>query len=263
VIDDWQRVSDAGTTAALGFLLEHGCHHLQIIVTSWSRSGLPVSKLRIKDEIVEIDGGSLRFDEAEAQSFLNDIGGLKLSGADVNALTTSTDGWAAALQLATLSLRAGADADRLMSGLCGANDVICEFLAENVLDTLEPELAEFMLATSVSGRTCGELACVLAQTARGQGDPRGSRAPRIVPPTGRGRSGVVSVPPVVRGVSTSSTRTRPPRRDRAASTAARLRGLPNMDTSTRPSTTPWPRTIPKPQFSWSKRMRRRCSSSPR
>jgi ATP/maltotriose-dependent transcriptional regulator MalT len=168
VIDDWHRVSDAGTTAALGFLLEHGCHHLQIIVTSWSRAGLPVSKLRIHDELVEIDCGSLRFDEVEAHSFLNDIGGLQLSGTDVNALTTSTDGWAAALQLAGLSLRAGADTDRLMSGLSGANDVIAEFLAENVLDTLEPEMVEFMLATSVTHRTCGDLASVLAQMARGQ-----------------------------------------------------------------------------------------------
>jgi serine/threonine-protein kinase PknK len=168
VIDDWHRVSDAGTTAALGFLLEHGCHHLQIIVTSWSRAGLPVSKLRIHDELVEIDCGSLRFDEMEARSFLNDIGGLQLSGVDVNALTTSTDGWAAALQLAGLSLRAGADTDRLMSGLSGANDVIAEFLAENVLDTLEPEMVEFMLATSVTQRTCGDLASVLAQMARGQ-----------------------------------------------------------------------------------------------
>jgi serine/threonine-protein kinase PknK len=168
VIDDWHRVSDAGTTAALGFLLEHGCHHLQIIVTSWSRAGLPVSKLRIHDELVEIDCGSLRFDEVEAQSFLNDIGGLQLSGTDVNALTMSTDGWAAALQLAGLSLRAGADTDRLMSGLSGANDVIAEFLAENVLDTLEPEMVEFMLATSVTQRTCGDLASVLAQMARGQ-----------------------------------------------------------------------------------------------
>jgi ATP/maltotriose-dependent transcriptional regulator MalT len=168
VIDDWHRVSDAGTTAALGFLLEHGCHHLQIIVTSWSRAGLPVSKLRIHDELVEIDCGSLRFDEVEAHSFLNDIGGLQLSGTDVDALTTSTDGWAAALQLAGLSLRAGADTDRLMSGLSGANDVIAEFLAENVLDTLEPEMVEFMLATSVTHRTCGDLASVLAQMARGQ-----------------------------------------------------------------------------------------------
>jgi ATP/maltotriose-dependent transcriptional regulator MalT len=168
VIDDWHRVSDAGTTAALGFLLEHGCHHLQIIVTSWSRAGLPVSKLRIHDEIVEIDVGSLRFDGSEADSFLTDIGGLHLSGSDVNALTTSTDGWAAGLQLATLSLRAGADPQRLMSGLSGANDVIGEFLAENVLDTLEPEMAEFIVATSVTERTCGDLACVLAKTARGQ-----------------------------------------------------------------------------------------------
>jgi ATP/maltotriose-dependent transcriptional regulator MalT len=168
VIDDWQRVSDTGTTAALGFLLEHGCHHLQIIVTSWSRAGLPVSKLRIHDELVEIDCGSLRFDEVEAHSFLNDIGGLQLSGTDVNALTMSTDGWAAALQLAGLSLRAGADTDRLMSGLSGANDEIGEFLAENVLDTLEPEMVEFMLATSITQRTCGELASVLAQMARGQ-----------------------------------------------------------------------------------------------
>ncbi len=137
-------------------------------MTSWSRAGLPVSKLRSHDEVIEIDYGSLRFDETEARWFFNDIGGLELSGADVNALTTSSDGWAAALQLATLSLRAGADADRLMSGLSGANDVIGEFLAENVVDALEPEVAHFMLATSITGRTCPELACVLAQTSRGQ-----------------------------------------------------------------------------------------------
>ena len=108
VVDDWHRVSDTETIAALGFLLEHGCHHLQIIVTSWSRAGLPVSKLRIRDELVEIDSDSLRFDIDEARSLLNDVGGLQLSDGDVEALTTSTDGWAAALQLAALVLRGGA-----------------------------------------------------------------------------------------------------------------------------------------------------------
>ena len=168
VIDDWQRVSDAGTTAALGFLLEHGCHHLQVIVTSWSRAGLPLSKLRIHDELVEIDSGSLRFDAGEARSFLNDIGGLQLSGGDVDALTTSTDGWAAALQLATLSLRGGADADHLVTEMSGANDVIGDFLAENVFDNTEPELAEFLLASSITERISGGLASALAQTTRGQ-----------------------------------------------------------------------------------------------
>jgi ATP/maltotriose-dependent transcriptional regulator MalT len=168
VIDDWQRVSDAGTTAALGFLLEHGCDHLQVIVTSWSRAGLPLSKLRIHDELVEINGGSLRFDAEEARSFLNDMGGLQLSGSDVDALTASTDGWAAALQLATLSLRAGTDADHLVSEMSGANDVIGDFLAENVFDNTEPELAQFLLASSITERICGGLASALAQTTHGQ-----------------------------------------------------------------------------------------------
>src|SRR6516165_6288888 len=168
VIDDWHRVSDPQTTAALGFLLEHGCHHMRIIVTSWSRAGLPVSKLRIVDELVEIDSDALRFDIDEARSLLNDIDELKLSDSDVEALTTSTEGWVAALQLAALALRGGCDATSLVSGLCGATEMIGEFLAENVLDTLEPEMVDFLLATSITERICGGLASALAGVPRGQ-----------------------------------------------------------------------------------------------
>ncbi|ETW24123.1 serine/threonine-protein kinase [Mycobacterium gastri] len=168
VIDDWHRVSDPQTVGALGFLLERGCHHLQVIVTSWSRAGLPVSKLRIRDELVEIDGEALRFDVDEARALLNDVDGLRLSDGDVRALATSTDGWVAALQLAALSLRGGADAGSLVSRMSGASEMIGDFLAENVLDSLEPELLDFLLATSVTGRTCGGLASALAEVPRGQ-----------------------------------------------------------------------------------------------
>ncbi|POY02491.1 serine/threonine-protein kinase PknK [Mycobacterium kansasii] len=168
VIDDWHRVSDTQTIGALGFLLERGCHHLQAVVTSWSRAGLPVSKLRIRDELVEIDCEALRFDFDEARSLLNDVDGLLLPDGDVRALTTSTDGWVAALQLAALSLRGGADAASLVSRMSGASEMIGDFLAENVLDSLEPELLEFLLATSITERTCGGLASALAAVPRGQ-----------------------------------------------------------------------------------------------
>ena len=168
VIDDWQRVSDAQTTAALGFLLERGCHHLQIIVTSWSRVGLPVSKLRIVDELVEIDSEALRFDIDEARSLLNGVDELQLSDSDVEALTTSTEGWVAALQLAALALRGGGDTNSLVSRLSGATEMVGEFLTENVLDTLEPEMTEFLLATSITERTSGGLASALAEAPRGQ-----------------------------------------------------------------------------------------------
>jgi len=110
----------------------------------------------------------LRFDTDEAASLLNEVGGLELSRGDVEALTTSTDGWAAALQLAALSLRDGSDASSLLRRLSGASDVIREFLAENVLDTLEPDLREFLMVTSISERTCGGLASVLAGVSNGQ-----------------------------------------------------------------------------------------------
>ena len=168
VIDDWHRVFDSQTSAALGFLLDNGCHHLQVIVTSWSRAGLPLGRLRIRDELIEIDSGALRFDTDEAASLLNDVGGLQLSRGDVQALTTSTDGWAAALKLAALSLRSGGDAKNLLRQLSGASDVIREFLGENVLDTLESDLREFLLMTSITGRTCAGLAAVLAGVTNGQ-----------------------------------------------------------------------------------------------
>lgn len=168
VIDDWHRVSDAQTIAALGFLLERGCHHLQVVVTSWSRSRLPVSKLRLCDEIVEICSDALRFDVDEARALLNQVDGLQLSDGDVRALTTSTDGWVAALQLAALSLRGGADAGSLVSRISGASEMIGDFLAENVLESLEPDLLEFLLATSITERTCGGLASALAAVPRGQ-----------------------------------------------------------------------------------------------
>ena len=137
-------------------------------MTSWSRAGLPLGRLRIRDELIEIDSGALRFDIDEAASLLNDVGGLQLSRGDVEALTTSTDGWAAALQLAALSLRAGGDASGLLRRLSGASDVIREFLGENVLDTLEPDLREFLLVMSITERTCGGLASALAGVSNGQ-----------------------------------------------------------------------------------------------
>ncbi|MGB9309058.1 MAG: AAA family ATPase [Mycobacterium sp.] len=168
VIDDWQRVSHSQTIDALRFLIDHGSHGLQIIVNSWSRARLPLSKLRLRDELVEIDCEKLRFDADEAQSLLNDIAGLQLTGSDVAALTASTDGWVAALQLARLSLRGDGDPAGLLRRMSGDNEVAGEFLAKNVLDALEPELLDFLGATSITERTCGELASVLAGVGGGQ-----------------------------------------------------------------------------------------------
>ncbi|MFC9554979.1 protein kinase [Rhodococcus sp. NPDC056960] len=168
VIDDWHRVTDPATVAALGYLLDNGCHHLQIIVTSRTRSGLPLGRMKVRDELVEVTAMDLRFDLDESARLLIDVNGLALAESELASLTRSTDGWVAALQLASLSLRDRPDAGELIAHLSGRHHAIGEFLAENVLSALEPDLLDFLMATSIPERICGDLAGVLADTPRGQ-----------------------------------------------------------------------------------------------
>ncbi|WP_128644273.1 serine/threonine-protein kinase [Rhodococcus opacus] len=168
IVDDWHRITDPTTLGAIDFLLTHSCHHLQVVVTSRSQSGLPLSRLRVRDELVEIDATALRFDDEEARSFLVDLGGLTLAADDVARLRTFTDGWVAALQLASLSLRGREDPSELIAHLSGRHRAIGEYLVENVLNTLEPDILDFLLRTSVTERLCGPLAVRLAGIPRGQ-----------------------------------------------------------------------------------------------
>ncbi len=166
VLDDWHRVDDTETTNALAYLLENGCHHLHLIVASRTRTGLPLSTLRVQGELVEIDASLLKFDTAESQALLVDQCGLDLTAANVAELEESTDGWAAALQLASLSLRGHADPSALIERLSGRDEALGEYLASNVLDSLEPDLLDFLLSTCIPKQICSGLATALTDNRR-------------------------------------------------------------------------------------------------
>ncbi len=168
IVDDWHRVTNAASIGAMDFLLERGCHHLQVVVTSRSRSGLPISRMRVQDELVEIDIAGLCFDAAEAQSFLHDCAGLELRNDEVASLRNSTEGWVAALQLASVSLRGSDKPAELISHISGRHHAIGDFLAENVLSTLEPDMLHFLITVSVPEKICAGLATALSGEPRGQ-----------------------------------------------------------------------------------------------
>ncbi|QSE89387.1 protein kinase [Rhodococcus pseudokoreensis] len=168
VIDDWHRVTNEDTRSALAFLLEHGCHHLHLIVTSRTRLGLPLSEMSVHNELLEIDSSAMRFDVRESMQLLVDRTGLDLQEPDIIELEQSTDGWAAALQLVSLALRDHPHPRELIDHLSGGNRAIGEYLADNVISNLDPRTLDFVLATSVTEKTCGALACVLTGTRQGQ-----------------------------------------------------------------------------------------------
>ena len=101
----------------------------------------------------------------------------------------------AALQLASLSLRGRDDPVRLIGTMTGRHHAISEFLAENVLDTLEPSMLDFLLATSITERICGDLASALSGMPAGQAmlEQVGEDQPVPAP----NRRAVVPLPPTV------------------------------------------------------------------
>lgn len=167
-LDDWHLITEPRTRAVVERLLDAGGSHLSFIITSRSRSGLPLGRLMVRDQLVEVDAVALRFDERESQDFLVGINRLELDAGDVASLHKTTEGWIAALQLVSLSLRDQREASELISRLSGRHASIGEYLAENVLDTLEPATLNFLLLTSVPERLCAGLASALSGVELGQ-----------------------------------------------------------------------------------------------
>jgi serine/threonine-protein kinase/serine/threonine-protein kinase PknK len=164
VIDDWHRVENSETMNALAYLIENGCHHLHLIVTSRTRSGLPLSALAAQGELTEIDESLLKFDVDESRALLVKRRGLKLTPANVAELEDSTGGRPAALQLASLSLRDQADPATLIENLSGrhdAHEAIDDYLTSNVLNSLKPDLLDFLMSTCITKQICSGLATAL------------------------------------------------------------------------------------------------------
>ncbi|ORB56609.1 MULTISPECIES: AAA family ATPase [Mycobacterium] len=172
VIDDWHLVDNSETMNALAYLIENGCHHLHLVVTSRTRSGLPLDGLAAQGELTEIDESLLKFDIDESRALLVKRRGLKLTPANVAELEESTGGRAAALQLASLSLRDQADPAALIENLSGrhdAHEAIDDYLASNVLNSLEPDLLDFLMSTCVTNQICSGLATALTNNHNSQG----------------------------------------------------------------------------------------------
>ncbi|WP_227981605.1 serine/threonine-protein kinase [Nocardia spumae] len=168
IIEDWHRVTDADTTAALRFLLDNACHHLQLLITSREMIGVPLSAIRVRDELIEIDSAALRFDQQESADFLCRVGGLDLADGDVDMLRTGTDGWVAGLQLASITLRGRDNPGTVIATMSGRHQAISEYLTDNVLGTLDADLLDALLDTAVAERICGPLAAELTGRANGQ-----------------------------------------------------------------------------------------------
>ncbi|WP_082681152.1 serine/threonine-protein kinase [Nocardia jinanensis] len=161
IIDDWHRLSDPGALRVLSALLDSGCHHLRFVVTSRDPSDLPMGRMRMNDELVQIDSEQLRLTRAETGEILVRRNGFTLDSDQIDRMYAATDGWPAAIQLISLALRDDPDPTGLLDRMSEGGHGIREYLAENVLDTLEPEMLDFLSDLAVIEQANGSLATAI------------------------------------------------------------------------------------------------------
>jgi LuxR family transcriptional regulator, maltose regulon positive regulatory protein len=157
VVDDYDLIGNQDVLAGMAFLVEHLPPTLRLVLGARSDPQLPLARLRAHGEMTEIRVGDLRFTEAEAAALLNDGLGLGLAHSDILALQQRTEGWAAGLYLAGLSLRGRAEPSRYIAAFAGDDSQVADYLAAEVLAGLPPEVRIFLLRTSILDRLCGPL----------------------------------------------------------------------------------------------------------
>jgi LuxR family maltose regulon positive regulatory protein len=159
VLDDLHVVDDAADVQrSLGLFVDLLPPAVQVAVTTRTEPALPTARLRARGQLAEIRAPDLRFTDADAADLLRRGFGVELDARAVARLQERTEGWAAGLQLAGVSLRRrGLDFDRFMQAFADAPDDVLDYLGQEVLDGQPPRLRAFLTRTSVLDRLTAEL----------------------------------------------------------------------------------------------------------
>ncbi|MEV4516684.1 LuxR C-terminal-related transcriptional regulator [Dactylosporangium sp. NPDC049525] len=157
VLDDYHLVEHREVRDGMAFLLEHLPPHVHVVLSTRADPDLPLSRWRVRGELVEIRAADLRFTSGEVAAYLNEVAGLDLAAPDVAVLEQRTEGWIAALQLAALSIRGRDDVRGFIARFAGNDRYIVDYLVEEVLRKQPGPVRDFLLDSSVLDRLSGPL----------------------------------------------------------------------------------------------------------
>src|SRR5215218_8749083 len=164
VLDDYHLITSQACHQALAFFLDHLPAGVHLVLSGRTDPPLPLSRMRVSGDMAEIRVGDLQFTGEEALELLNGAMGLQLAADDVERLVERTEGWAAGLYLAGLSLRGRQDPSAFIAAFHGENRHIADYLGEEVLARQPDAIRTFLLHTSILERLSGPLCDAVLET---------------------------------------------------------------------------------------------------
>ena len=160
VIDDLHELRSPDALAQLTRLLTGLPPHVHTILATRRDLPLRLHQLRLAGELTELRAADLRFSLRETQELLA-ASGVALSEASASLLHERTEGWAAGLRLAAISLAGHADPERFVAEFSGSSRTVAEYLIAEMLECQPAEVQQLLLCTSLLDRVNGELADLL------------------------------------------------------------------------------------------------------
>ena len=161
VIDDLHELRSSEAMRELEDLLTVLPSSARVVLSSRRDPPIRLHQLRLAGELAEIRAGDLRFTERETLELLA-ASGVSLSDSGAAVLYERTEGWAAGLRLAVISLSGHLDPERFVAEFSGTDRAIGEYLMAEMLDGQPSEVLSMLLRTSLVDRLNGELADLLA-----------------------------------------------------------------------------------------------------
>ena len=148
VLDDLHLLTDPGVLKGLDFMLRNAGSALRVVVTSRVDPLLPLHRYRLAGQVTEIRASDLAFSITEAELLLAQHGST-LTADSLESLTQRTEGWAAGLRLAAISLSTHPDPGQFVKELMAEDSPLICYLVDEVLNVQPPQVREVLLSTSI------------------------------------------------------------------------------------------------------------------
>jgi len=155
VLDDLHLVDSPTVHDGLTLLLDRLPPQVTVAIGSRTDPPLRLGRLRVRGRMIELRTDDLRFQVAEASAMLGTAHGLDT--AQIEQVCRRTEGWAAGLVLAGLSLRRSDDTQTFVDSFGGADGLVSDYLTDELLDSLADHDRDTLLASCVVDRLCGPL----------------------------------------------------------------------------------------------------------
>jgi LuxR family maltose regulon positive regulatory protein len=204
IVDDYHLIDDVpDVRAVMREIVARAPERLTIVFLSRRRPTIPLARIRALGELVELRATDLRFDESETEQLFREAYGTPLEPDVLADLTRRTEGWAASLQLVQAAIRDRSTSEirAFVKGLTGAQAELHDYLAEEVVGELDPNLQAFLMRTSILQVVDPELASVAAGIDETTASAHISAAEEIglLPPHGGAKRAGRRYHPLVRG----------------------------------------------------------------